>query len=164
MHSHKLFLVQHTTWETTNALDPKIAEHRGRIVKTTGDGIPVEFASVADAVRCANAIQRGMGKRNVDVPYDKRIEFRIDINVGNNRGKARHFSYGPDGDLPSRPLSGRHLEASGHCASRAQQARFMSMRPNARWPAIARADRRSAAAGPSRLGRRRKYNSPAASR
>src|SRR5215831_2998296 len=60
-------------------VDPKIKEHRGRIVKTTGDGMLVEFASVVDAVRCAAEIQRGMGERNADVPAEKRIEFRVGI-------------------------------------------------------------------------------------
>src|ERR1700681_1264261 len=63
-------------------IDPKIAEHRGRIVKTTGDGALVEFASAVDAVRCAIEIQRAMGKQNVTIPEDRRIEFRIGINVG----------------------------------------------------------------------------------
>jgi adenylate cyclase len=63
-------------------IEPKIAEHRGRIVKTTGDGALVEFASAVDAVRCAMEIQRGMAERNVAVPEDRRIEFRIGINVG----------------------------------------------------------------------------------
>jgi adenylate cyclase len=63
-------------------LDPKIAEHRGRVVKTTGDGILIEFASVVDAGRCAVEIQRGMNARNSAVAFDKRIEFRIGINVG----------------------------------------------------------------------------------
>ena len=63
-------------------VDPKITEHRGRIVKTTGDGMLLEFFSVVDAVRCAVDIQRGMFERNVSVPTDKRIEFRIGINVG----------------------------------------------------------------------------------
>lgn len=63
-------------------IDPKITEHRGRIVKTTGDGILVEFVSVVDAVRCAVDIQRGMGERNAEVPVDGRIEFRIGINLG----------------------------------------------------------------------------------
>ena len=63
-------------------VDPKITEHRGRIVKTTGDGILVEFVSVVDAVRCAVDIQRGMADRNTNVPIDKRIQFRIGINVG----------------------------------------------------------------------------------
>jgi adenylate cyclase len=62
--------------------DPKIKEHRGRIVKTTGDGLLVEFVSVVDAVRCAVDVQREMGLRNSDVPADRRIEFRIGINLG----------------------------------------------------------------------------------
>lgn len=62
--------------------DPKITDHRGRIVKNTGDGALVEFASVVDAVRCADEIQRGMAEQNTDVPQDKRIEFRIGIHVG----------------------------------------------------------------------------------
>jgi adenylate cyclase len=63
-------------------LDPKIAEHRGRIVKTTGDGLLVEFASVVDALRCAVDVQREMTGRNAGVPPDSRIEFRVGINVG----------------------------------------------------------------------------------
>jgi adenylate cyclase len=63
-------------------VDPKIAEHRGRIVKTTGDGMLVEFVSVVDAVRCAVDIARGMIERNSTVPADRRIEFRVGINVG----------------------------------------------------------------------------------
>ena len=63
-------------------VDPNIAEHRGRIVKTTGDGMLVEFASAVDAVRCALEIQRGMADGNADVPQDSRIEFRIGIHVG----------------------------------------------------------------------------------
>jgi adenylate cyclase len=63
-------------------VDPKITEHRGRIVKTTGDGMLVEFGSVVDAVRCAVDIQRGTRERNSDIPAEKRIQFRIGINVG----------------------------------------------------------------------------------
>jgi TolB-like protein/class 3 adenylate cyclase len=62
--------------------DPKISDHRGRIVKNTGDGALVEFGSVVDAVRCAVEIQRGMAEQNIDVPQAKRIEFRIGIHVG----------------------------------------------------------------------------------
>ena len=62
--------------------DPKVTEHKGRIVKTTGDGLLVEFASVVDALRCAVEIQREMAARNADVPADKRIEFRIGIHQG----------------------------------------------------------------------------------
>src|SRR5258708_24118724 len=62
--------------------DPKIKEHRGRIVKTTGDGLLVEFASVVDAVRCAAEVQREMALRNASVPATRRIEFRMGINLG----------------------------------------------------------------------------------
>jgi adenylate cyclase len=63
-------------------LDPKIAEHRGRIVKTTGDGLLVEFASVLDAVRCAIAVQQAMPERGAGVAAESRIELRIGINLG----------------------------------------------------------------------------------
>ena len=63
-------------------VDPKIKEHRGRIIKTTGDGMLVEFASVVDAVRCAIDVQRGMAVRNQEVVPDRRIEFRVGINIG----------------------------------------------------------------------------------
>ena len=63
-------------------VDPKIAEHRGRVVKNTRDGMLAEFSSVVDAMRCALDVQRGMVERNVNVPQGKRIEFRIGINVG----------------------------------------------------------------------------------
>src|SRR5256886_9522767 len=63
-------------------LDPKIAEHHGRIVKTTGDGMLVEFASVVDAVRCAVAVQQAMPERNTGVAAESRIELRIGVNLG----------------------------------------------------------------------------------
>src|SRR5258708_4606310 len=63
-------------------LAPKIAEHRGRVVKTTGDGILIEFPSVVDAVRCAMDVQRDMAERNADVTDGSRIEFRVAINLG----------------------------------------------------------------------------------
>ena len=63
-------------------IDPKIGEHRGRIVKTTGDGLLAEFPSVVDAVRCAAEVQRGMLDREPDVPDEQRIRFRIGINLG----------------------------------------------------------------------------------
>src|SRR5260221_8701444 len=62
--------------------DPSIKEHRGRIVKSTGDGLLVEFASVVDAVRCAVEVQREMIERNAGVPAERRIEFRMGINLG----------------------------------------------------------------------------------
>ena len=63
-------------------VDPKIAKHRGRIVKTTGDGLLVEFASVVDAVRCAVAVQQAITERDSGVAADNRIELRIGINLG----------------------------------------------------------------------------------
>ena len=63
-------------------INPAVALHRGRVVKTTGDGILIEFPSVVDAVRCALDVQRGMDGLNVDVPADQRIEFRVGINLG----------------------------------------------------------------------------------
>jgi adenylate cyclase len=63
-------------------IDPKIAGHRGRIVKTTGDGLLVEFASVVDALRCAAEIQAAMANSNAPLPPDHRIELRIGINMG----------------------------------------------------------------------------------
>jgi adenylate cyclase len=63
-------------------VDPKIAEHNGRIVKTIGDGLLVEFASVVDALRCAVEVQRAMTARNAGMPEDRRIEYRIGITMG----------------------------------------------------------------------------------
>jgi class 3 adenylate cyclase len=63
-------------------VNPKIAEHRGRVVKNTGDGLLAEFGSAVDAVRCAMDVQRGMAKRNAEVPQETRIDFRIGINIG----------------------------------------------------------------------------------
>src|SRR5580698_3045668 len=63
-------------------VDPKIKEHRGRIVKNTGDGLLAEFASVVDAVRCAVEVQRWMIDREPEVPEERRIRFRIGINLG----------------------------------------------------------------------------------
>ena len=62
--------------------DAKITEHRGRIVNTTGDGLLSEFASVVDAVRCAVEVQREMDTRNAGVPAERRIDFRIGVNLG----------------------------------------------------------------------------------
>jgi len=63
-------------------VDPKIAEHHGRIVKSTGDGVLVEFPSVVDAVRCAVAVQQAMPERNTGIRPERRIELRIGINLG----------------------------------------------------------------------------------
>jgi adenylate cyclase len=66
----------------TELIDPKVTEHRGRIVKTTGDGLLIEFASVVDALRCATEIQNARAEGNAEIAAEKRIEFRIGINVG----------------------------------------------------------------------------------
>src|SRR6266550_5344219 len=66
----------------TGFIDGKIAEHQGRVVKLTGDGILAEFPSVVSAVACAVELQRGIRERNADVPQDRRIEFRIGVNLG----------------------------------------------------------------------------------
>src|SRR5690349_23289233 len=63
-------------------VDPNIAEHRGRIVRTMGDGLLVEFNSVVDAVRCAIAIQRAIPEQGAEIPADRRIRFRFAINIG----------------------------------------------------------------------------------
>src|SRR4029453_6034133 len=66
----------------TDLIDVKIAKHEGRIVKLTGDGIFAEFPSVVSAVACATEIQGGVRKRNADLPKDRRMEFRIGVNLG----------------------------------------------------------------------------------
>src|SRR5215472_1115327 len=63
-------------------VDPKIAEHKGRIVKTMGDGLLLEFASVVDALHCAVMVQTAMAERNAPIAVEDRIEFRIGVNVG----------------------------------------------------------------------------------
>jgi len=63
-------------------VDPKIREHHGRIVKTTGDGVLTEFASVVEAVRCAGEIQRAMADRDLDLAEERRLRFRIGVNIG----------------------------------------------------------------------------------
>jgi adenylate cyclase len=95
--------------------DPKIKEHRGRIVKTTGDGLLIEFASVVDAVRCAVEVQREMAERNVAVPSDQRIEFRMGINVGDII-KDRRDIYGDGVNVAARLEA--LAEPGGICVSR----------------------------------------------
>src|ERR1700737_699844 len=95
--------------------DPKIKEHRGRIVKTTGDGLLIEFASVVDAVRCAVEVQREMAERNADVSPDGRIEFRMGINLGDIIKDGRDI-YGDGVNITAR----REVlaEPGGICVSR----------------------------------------------
>src|ERR1700683_3081467 len=73
-------------------IDPAIAAHRGRIVKRTGDGSLIEFRSVVDAVRCAIEVQNRMVERNAGMPENRRIDFRIDVHLGDVVEEA-------DGDL-----------------------------------------------------------------
>jgi class 3 adenylate cyclase len=73
-------------------IDPKIGEHRGRIVKTTGDGLLAEFASVVDAVRCAAEVQRGMLDREPDVPDERRIQLRMASTSAMSLPRATTFS------------------------------------------------------------------------
>jgi class 3 adenylate cyclase len=95
--------------------DPKIKEHRGRIVKTTGDGLLLEFASVVDAVRCAVDVQREVAERNADVPPDRRIEFRMGINVGDIIKDGRDI-YGDRVNVAARLEA--LAEPGGVCVSR----------------------------------------------
>jgi adenylate cyclase len=95
--------------------DPKIKEHRGRIVKTTGDGLLVEFPSVVDAVRCAVEVQREMAERNAEVPEALRIEFRMGINLGDIIKDGRDI-YGDGVNIAARLEA--LAEPGGICVSR----------------------------------------------
>ncbi|MEH2611770.1 adenylate/guanylate cyclase domain-containing protein [Bradyrhizobium sp. AZCC 1693] len=96
-------------------IDPNIAEHEGRIVKTTGDGLLIEFPSVIEAVQCAVEVQRAMQERNSDVPADHRIEFRVGINLGDIIIDGDDI-YGDGVNVAAR-LEGL-AEANGICVSR----------------------------------------------
>src|SRR5499433_2750303 len=95
--------------------DPKIKEHRGRIVKTTGDGLLLEFASVVDAVRCAVEVQREMTERTAELPPDRRIELRMGINVGDIIKDGRDI-YGDGVNVAARLEA--LAEPGGICVSR----------------------------------------------
>jgi adenylate cyclase len=95
--------------------DPKVKEHRGRIVKTTGDGLLIEFASVVDAVRCAVEVQREMAERNADVPSARRIELRMGINLGDIIKDGRDI-YGDGVNIAARLEA--LAEPGGICVSR----------------------------------------------
>jgi TolB-like protein/class 3 adenylate cyclase/tetratricopeptide (TPR) repeat protein len=96
-------------------VDPKIAEHRGRIVKNTGDGLLAEFPSVVDAVRCAVEVQRGMVDRESGVPEDRRIRFRIGVNLGDIIVEE-HDIFGDGVNIAARLES--LAEPGGICVSR----------------------------------------------
>src|ERR1700746_706522 len=95
--------------------DPKVKEHRGRSGKTTGDGLLLVFASVVDAVRCAVEVQCEMAERNADVPPDRRIEFRMGINVGDVIRDGRDI-YGDGVNVAARLEA--LAEPGGICVSR----------------------------------------------
>ena len=95
-------------------IDPKNKQYRGRVVKTTGDGILIEFPSVVDAVSCAIEVQQGMRERNADVPTEERIEFRIGINLGDVIIEGRDL-YGDGVNIAAR-LEGV-AEPGGICIS-----------------------------------------------
>ncbi len=97
-------------------IDPAIAGHSGRIVKTTGDGMLVEFGSVVDAVGCALAVQRAMSSRNAAVPEDRRIIFRVGINVGASSSMVMTFSATASISLPGC----RRCASQAACASPAR--------------------------------------------
>ena len=96
-------------------VDPKIKEHKGRIVKNTGDGLLAEFASVVDAVRCAVEVQRGMVERNAAIPPNERIEFRVGINLGDVIAEE-HDIFGDGVNVAARLEA--LAEAGGICISR----------------------------------------------
>src|SRR6516165_7881568 len=98
------------------------ARVEGRIVKTTGDGLLLEFASVVDAVRCAVEVQREMAERNADVPPDHRIEFRMGINVGDVIRDGRDI-YGDGVNVSPRSVSRTrwHLRQPGRARPSAGQ-------------------------------------------
>jgi adenylate cyclase len=96
-------------------VNPKIGEHRGRVVKNTGDGFLAEFASVIDAVRCAAEVQRGMAERNAGTPPEKRIELRVGINLGDVIAEE-HDIFGDGVNLAARLEA--LAEPGGICVSR----------------------------------------------
>src|SRR5215831_8320964 len=95
-------------------IDPKNKQYHGRVVKTTGDGILIEFPSVVDAISCSIEVQQGMCERNANVPPEKRIEFRVGINLGDVIVEGRDL-YGDGVNIAAR-LEGL-AEAGGVCIS-----------------------------------------------
>ena len=108
-------------------IEPKIAEHRGRTVKNTGDGFLAEFPSVVDAVRCAVEVQRGMTDREPGVPEERRIRFRIGVNLGDVIVEE-HDIFGDGVNIAAR-LEGL-AEPGGICISRMGSNRRA---PASRW-------------------------------
>src|ERR1700750_2148925 len=111
-------------------IEPKIAEHHGRIVKNTGDGFLAEFASVVDAVRCAVEIQQGMADREPEVPEGRRIELRVGINLGDVIAEE-HDIFGDGVNVTARleALADQAGSASaGWCESRSETSCLMPSR------------------------------------
>jgi class 3 adenylate cyclase len=102
-------------------VNPKIGEHRGRIVKNTGDGLLAEYPSVVDAVRCAVEVQRGMVERNATAPVDQRIEFRVGINLGDVIAEE-HDIFGDGVNVAARLEA--LAEPGGICVSRVVRDRL----------------------------------------
>src|ERR1700747_3702971 len=102
-------------------VNPKIAEYRGRVVKNTGDGFLAEFPSVVDAVRCAAEVQRGMADRNAETPEDRRITFRIGVNLGDVIVEE-HDIFGDGVNVAARLEA--LAEPGGICVSRVVRARL----------------------------------------
>jgi adenylate cyclase len=100
-------------------IDPKIAEYRGRIVKTMGDGFLAEFASVTDAVQSCVEMQETMASRNAKISEDKRVEFRIGVNLGEIIIEGDDI-YGTGVNVAAR------IEASPNRAAFASPVRFMN--------------------------------------
>src|SRR5258708_35670788 len=107
-------------------IDPKIAAHRGRIVKTTGDGLLVEFPSAVEAVACAISVQRGIAARNEGVAEDKRVIFRIGVNVGDIISEAGDI-FGDGVNVAARLES--LCEPGGLCISRGARDQVRAQLP-----------------------------------
>jgi hypothetical protein len=102
--------------------DPKVKEYRGRVVKTTGDGLLIEFSSVVDAVRCAVEVQQAMVERNAEVPELRRIEFRMGINLGDIIRDGRDI-YGDGVNVAARLKRSPNragFASAGWCATRCE--------------------------------------------
>jgi adenylate cyclase len=108
-------------------VEPKIKEHRGRIVKNTGDGLLAEFASVVDAVRCAVEVQRGMVEREPDLPDERRIRFRIGVNLGDVIVEE-HDIFGDGVNIAARLEA--LAEPGGICVSRMVRDQIRDKVPN----------------------------------
>jgi len=111
-------------------VEPKIAEHRGRIVKNTGDGLLAEFASVVDAVRCATEVQRAMVDREPEVTDEQRIRFRIGVNLGDVIVEE-HDIFGDGVNVAARLEA--LADAGGICVSRVVRDQVRDSSPVRHW-------------------------------